>query len=171
MSQKAPENDTKQEYKLVTLRKADAKSPKSLAYISALQKIEKHVFPSSEAMDLRSTIMSSSSLCYIILHVSSDGPVAYAVTARLGRVTMLYKLCVSDQYRRKGLAKQLLRRVISDEEGRGARSIELFVDEERSSARKLYLDIGFIEAAEAVKDYYGPGRDAKKAVMNLVDSD
>ncbi len=74
-------------------------------------------------------------------------------------------LAVEDAWRRRGVARQLLRRVIGDSVGVGARSATLEVRQSNTPARKLYEGFGF--KVEAVRrDYYQEPREDALMLWN-----
>lgn len=48
------------------------------------------------------------------------------------------------------------------------KDIDLWVDEARIGARKCYSKVGFEEVGQVVMDYYGPGRNGIRMVLNCV---
>jgi len=91
--------------------------------------------------------------------------VAYLVLTWTKSTALLHKLCVLEQYRRRGMASQLLRLQREQAKKSGCTSIQLWVDGERTAAQSLYSKVGFDEV-ERVNDYYAPGRTGIKMVLD-----
>ncbi|EER37633.1 acetyltransferase [Histoplasma capsulatum var. duboisii H88] len=96
--------------------------------------------------------------------------IAYALYVRQRGTALLHKLCVAEPFRGQGVGRQLLTHVIgqqrSQRSGRGCLAVQLWVDEKREAARRLYGSCGFVEV-EVVEDYYGPGRKGLRMVLGL----
>ncbi|OAX84928.1 hypothetical protein ACJ72_00714 [Emergomyces africanus] len=95
--------------------------------------------------------------------------IAYALYVRQRDTALLHKICVSEPFRGQGVGKQLLEYVIEQQLRRqesGCLAVQLWVDEKREVARRLYGSCGFVEV-EGVEDYYGPGRKGVRMVLGL----
>ena len=69
-------------------------------------------------------------------------------------------IAVKPEFRRKGIAKELISRMESWAKARGAIAMMLEVDVTNDSAISLYKNIGY-ETLNIRKNYYGYGRDAQ----------
>ncbi|OJD10340.1 hypothetical protein AJ78_08608 [Emergomyces pasteurianus Ep9510] len=95
--------------------------------------------------------------------------IAYALYVRHRDTALLHKICVAEPFRGQGFGKQLLAYVIEQQLRRqvsGCLAVQLWVDEKREVARRLYGSCGFVEV-EGVEDYYGPGRKGVRMVLGL----
>ncbi|KKZ61448.1 hypothetical protein EMCG_03930 [[Emmonsia] crescens] len=95
--------------------------------------------------------------------------IAYALYVRQKSTALLHKICVAEPFRGQGVGKQLLAYVIEQQlrqQERGCLAVQLWVDEKREAARRLYGSCGFMEV-EGVEDYYGPGRNGVRMVLGL----
>lgn len=137
--------------------------PKDRLVIAAkVAKIEKKVFPSSEAFDYDVELKKKNiGLVLAFKEAESDDLVAYLVYQRLKRLVWLHKLCVVEQEREKGLGKNLVHFVYRQMKKGGCQSIQLWLDGNRNPARALYASCGF-QQVEYRPDYYAPGRPGLK---------
>ena len=69
-------------------------------------------------------------------------------------------IAVKPEYRRQGIAKELIARLESWAKARGASAMMLEVDVKNESAILLYLHLGY-EILNVRKNYYGYGKDAQ----------
>ncbi|MBU6263222.1 MAG: ribosomal protein S18-alanine N-acetyltransferase [Actinomycetales bacterium] len=69
-------------------------------------------------------------------------------------------IAVAPEFRRKGIAKELIARLESWAKARGAIAMMLEVDVSNIEAIKLYQNLGY-ESLNIRKNYYGYGRDAQ----------
>lgn len=136
--------------------------------LQAAQGIERKTFPSSEQMDLEAELKraNTSLLCICDHAVRQRGVVAYLVYTRAKATVLLHKLCVRSDCRRRGLGSSVLGYLIDHARMRNCSSMQLWVDEKRHLARKLYAVNGFRETG-IVEDYYGPGRRGLRMVLEL----
>ena len=146
--------------------------------IEQIARIEKRTFPSSEAFEFDISLWRkrpNTRVLYGTLPVASteekeksnsDVIVAYAVYMRLKGSASLHKICVAQPYRGRGFGKLLLEGIEQRLRDEKCQSIQLWVDQDRMAARKLYSTRGFQER-ELVADYYGPGRTGIKMVLDI----
>ena len=129
--------------------------------LEQVKQAERRTFPRNEALDFDTELAKRNVHFTIIAEdVTAPGParlVAYLVLARIKSTATVHKLCVLDQYRRLGVASQLLRLQCEQAKRSGCTRIQLWVDGERTAAQSLYSKVGFDEV-ERVNDYYAPGR-------------
>ncbi len=89
-----------------------------------------------------------------------DGAViGYAGVLNLAGVADVLTVTVDEANRRKGIARELLRRVIDWTRTQKCEAIMLEVKVGNEQAMPLYKSFGFIEISRR-KDYYGPGKSA-----------
>lgn len=89
----------------------------------------------------------------------AGGLIAYAGVLNLAGVADVLTLTVADEHRRKGIGRELLRRLIDWSRTQKCEAIMLEVRVGNEEAIPLYESFGFIEISRR-KDYYGPGKTA-----------
>jgi tRNA threonylcarbamoyl adenosine modification protein YeaZ/ribosomal-protein-alanine acetyltransferase len=87
------------------------------------------------------------------------GLIAYAGVVNLAGTADVLTLTVTDEHRRKGIGRELLRRLIDWSRTQKCEAIMLEVRVGNEEAIPLYESFGFIEISRR-KDYYGPGKTA-----------
>ena len=85
--------------------------------------------------------------------------IAYAGVVNLAGTADVLTVTVADGYRRKGIGRELLRRLIDWARTQKCEAIMLEVRVGNEEAIPLYESFGFIEISRR-KDYYGPGKPA-----------
>ena len=85
--------------------------------------------------------------------------IAYAGVVNLAGTADVLTLTVADEHRRKGIGRELLRRLIDWSRTQKCEAIMLEVRVGNINAIPLYESFGFIEISRR-KDYYGPGKTA-----------
>lgn len=142
--------------------------------IEQICRIEKRTFPSSEAFGFDMSLwrkMPNTRVLYGTCPGESSESnrsaiVAYAVYMRMKGTAFLHKICVAQPHRGRGLGKLLMEHIEQRLRREQCQGIQLWVDQDRRAARRLYSARGFQEL-EAVADYYGPGRTGIKMVLDL----
>ena len=90
---------------------------------------------------------------WLLLALADDQPAGLAAVARLPKADaragflFLDELTVLPAYRRRGVARALLRRVIALSEALGLAGVRLLARPENEAARRLYRALGFEESA------------------------
>lgn len=93
-----------------------------------------------------------------VLHEPSGSLVAYCACWMVFDELHINSVAVDPDFRRRGLARQLLRHVMADAAGGGATSATLEVRSSNEAARRLYEGLGFhVEGAR--HDYYRDPRE------------
>lgn len=85
--------------------------------------------------------------------------VGYAGVMVVGDVTDILTLTVAPEFRRRGIARELLKRMIDWSRNQKAEAVMLEMRVDNQEAHPLYLASGFRKISIR-KDYYGPSRDA-----------
>jgi tRNA threonylcarbamoyl adenosine modification protein YeaZ/ribosomal-protein-alanine acetyltransferase len=85
--------------------------------------------------------------------------ISYAGVVNLAGTADVLTLTVADSHRRKGIGRELLRRLIDWSRTQKCEAIMLEVRVGNEEAIPLYESFGFIEISRR-KDYYGPGKTA-----------
>ena len=133
--------------------------------LQQVQHVEKKSFPRREALDFSIEVQKRNMDLVIIVddagitETARPNIVAYMVFAHLkaGKAVLLHKICVHDEFRRRGIARIVLRTQAERLRKQGCTKIQLWVDEANVPARCLYNTIGFEEMSR-VNDYYAVGR-------------
>jgi ribosomal protein S18 acetylase RimI-like enzyme len=153
-------------YQIVNLASVNPKERQHI--IERVIKIERKVFPSSEAFDFGTELKKKNTT--MLLATKKDGETTtvtgYLVYLRMKKVVLLHKVCVIEQMRGQGIGKSLVHSLLRHLEKGGCHSIQLWVDEARMPARALYQSFGF-QQSDYCLDYYGPGRNGLKMQLSL----
>ena len=104
--------------------------------------------------------------------VDDAGPqscvIAYAMYLRTRGTAFLHKICVIEPYRGVGVGRQLMLHIVERLRKSRCRSIQLWVDDGRERARRLYKGCGFVQT-DTVLGYYGSGRTGINMNLALAD--
>jgi ribosomal protein S18 acetylase RimI-like enzyme len=152
----------------------------SPALLKHIERVERKSFPANEVFDFSTELTKRTTQLFCALNRKehklelndgsldevgdTDTLVGYLVIARMKRTALLHKICVVLQYRQKGIGRWMLNKMTEGLGERGCENVQLWVDEARLSARRLYVRCGF-EETERVEDYYAPGRTGVKMVL------
>lgn len=151
----------------IVLQSITACPPKDRELLAAkLTKLEKKLFPSSEAFDYGSELKKKNIGLILAIKEGAQEPVGYLVYQRQKSLAWLHKLATVEEERRKGIARSLVGLMCQQMKKGSCRSIVLWVDETRDPARALYVSCGFCQI-ERLVDYYGPGRTALKLELDV----
>jgi tRNA threonylcarbamoyl adenosine modification protein YeaZ len=104
---------------------------------------------------------------YYIVAESTGALVGYAGVMQAGEVTDILTMTVAPEFRRKGIAREFLKRLIDWSRNKKAIAVMLEVRFNNSEAIPLYDSQGFRKISERV-DYYGPGKTALVMRKELV---
>lgn len=138
------------------------------ALASKVTKLEKKIFPSSEAFDYSVELKKKNIGLILASREGSQELIGYLVFQRQKSLAWLHKLATVEQERGKGIARCLVHSLCQQMKKGGCRTIVLWVDEARNPARNLYTSCGFQEI-ERLQDYYGPGRTAMKMELAIIE--
>ncbi len=99
---------------------------------------------------------------FFLIGESGEEIIAYAgaFLPNAGGEGDIMTIAVAPEYRRKGIAKELISRMESWAKARGAIAMMLEVDVTNSDAIALYTSLGY-ETLNIRKNYYGYGKDAQ----------
>lgn len=136
--------------------------------LDSIKRVEKRTFPSNEALNFSIELPKRvTNLCCAFTKIDKGlEMLGYVVYVRSKLVTRIHKVCVVEEQRGKGIGKWMLGLVLADLGRGGAGTVDLWVDESREVARRLYITCGFQER-ETVEHYYSPGRDAIRMAIEL----
>lgn len=139
--------------------------------LGQVKRIEKKTFPQTEALDFDTEYKKKNTGILVAFDSETEldpkHVVGYMVYQRTKRLALLHKICVENQRRQQGIGKRLMNTLIAKMQASGCDCVQLWVDAERHAAQALYLSCGFV-AAQTVNDYYGPGRNATRMLLQLV---
>lgn len=145
----------------------------AIEVLSQITRLEKKSFPTSEAFPFGEELWRkkpNTKVLYVTrtsqVAQSQTPLIAYALYVRQKGTSFLHKFCVAEDFRRQGVGMQLMKYIRSRLRREGCQYIHLWVDRARGSARSLYVRNGF-EEHEEFPDYYAPGRDGVKMVLDL----
>ncbi|RDW76252.1 GNAT family N-acetyltransferase [Aspergillus mulundensis] len=142
--------------------------PQAIEVLSQITRIEKKTFPASEAYPFGEELWRKKPNTRVIyVTLAPQGPlIAYALYVRQKGAAFLHKVCVAEAFRQKGVGMQLMKFIRTRLQKEGCQCVHLWVDKGREPARSLYIRNGF-EERERFPDYYAPGRDGIKMVLDL----
>lgn len=151
----------------IVLQSIAACPPKIRESLAAkLAKLEKKLFPSSEAFDYGVELKKTNMGVLLAHREGTQELVGYLVFQRQKSLAWLHKLAIIEQERRKGIARHLVGFLCQQMRTSGCRRIVLWVDEARNPARALYASCGF-QQTDWLSEYYGPGRTALKLELDI----
>lgn len=144
------------------------------AVLPQVKQCEKKTFHSSEIFDFDSELKKRNVEMTVIVddHINSatDNAVLVAymvlVHSKLGNAVILHKICIQQNYRRQGIARQMLESEIEKLKRRGCAKLHLWVSAGNGGAQHLYEKLG-LEEVRTVDDYYAPGRAGISMSMDL----
>ena len=138
--------------------------------LDQIKHAERKTFPRNEAFDFDLELKKRNTELIVIVDDDSESssPVvaAYAVYAHTQKWILLHKLCVLENFTRRGIARRLLLFQHHKLFLRGRSKVQLWVDEERVPASQLYSSMGFVEVGR-LENYYGPNRTAVRMLLQL----
>ncbi|KAI9678130.1 MAG: hypothetical protein M1817_006074 [Caeruleum heppii] len=154
--------------KLVSFRQLPEQQRR--AVLASVKRLEKKAFPAQESLDFDMELrkLNTHLLCVVQMDATDIKVMAYLVYARIKQQASLHKVCVAEGHRRRGLATTMLTTMQRDLQRQNCRTIHLWVDEARETARRLYESCGY-RPVERVADYYSPNRHGLKMVLQLND--
>lgn len=148
----------------------ESPKPPQQGILDQIKHAEKKTFSRNEAFDFDLELKKRNTELIVIVDdsESSSSPIlaAYAVYVNTQKLTMLHKLCVVENFRRRGIARTLLlfqhRKLLL----RGRSNVQLWVDKERVPASQLYSSIGFVEVGR-LENCYGANRTGVRMILQL----
>ncbi|KAI9811591.1 MAG: hypothetical protein M1827_005340 [Pycnora praestabilis] len=138
--------------------------------LKTIMRTEKKTFPAREAFDFNTELRKRNThmLCAFNTNGTATELLGYLAYVRIMRSALIHKVCVVQQHRRKGIAKNMLSNLRDQLGNLGCTNMRLWVDENREPALSLYTSCGFTEV-DRVADYYAPGRNGLQMVF-LIES-
>lgn len=104
----------------------------------------------------------------IHIALAADQVSGYVVVMLAGEDAELLRIAVLPQYRRRGVAHELLGQALSQAAARGATSMFLEVESSNTGALALYEHAGFTRLSQRT-NYYGTGRNAEILTRSLLE--
>ena len=102
-----------------------------------------------------------------LLAVAGEQAIGYVIYWLVSGEIDIHNLAVHPGYRRRGVARALLRSVIGDARERRAGRITLEVRKSNAAAQKLYQAVGFVEQGVRKGYYSDDGEDALAMALDL----
>ena len=99
-------------------------------------------------------------LAYWLVAVEGDMVCGYIGSQTVMGETDMMNVAVHPDYRRKGIAKALVDRLVEDLKGMESRCLTLEVRASNTPAQKLYEKLGFIQIGKRPRYYHNPREDA-----------
>jgi ribosomal-protein-alanine N-acetyltransferase len=96
---------------------------------------------------------------YYIVAEADGAVIGYAGVMPAGDLTDILTMTVAPEFRRKGIAREFLKRLIDWSRNKKAVAVMLEVRIDNAEAIPLYEANGFRKISERI-DYYGPGKTA-----------
>lgn len=125
--------------------------------INLLSRLEKECFVDSWNSTMIKSSMENIGEFYIA--EINDIVVGYYCVMNLDTECELLRICISKQYRKKGLGTQLMKKFVSYSQTRGWQKIFLEVSDQNSIAIDMYKKLNF-DTVTKRKNYYSNGDDA-----------
>ena len=129
-----------------------------LAEIVTLERAS-YSHPWSEA-SLREAILNQTRYRTLVLRAGDLRVRAYCIGQHVADELHLHNVAVAEPLRRRGLARQLLERLLAEGRSAGLRVALLEVRESNLAARRLYEGLGFEEVGHRRGYYASPVEDA-----------
>lgn len=126
---------------------------------SGIAAIEEATFPDPwDHRSITDLITAEGAMCF----AARDGGrvVAYVIGRLIAPEGEIYRVAVSEEYRRRGIAYRLLDYAVKTSRGRGLESLFLEVRSQNFAAINLYRAYGFCEIARRKNYYKDPTDDA-----------
>ncbi|MCS7132845.1 MAG: GNAT family N-acetyltransferase [Nitrososphaeria archaeon] len=142
--------------------------------LKALHRLELECFGRDAYSELVLKLLLMDSRSIALKAITGGGSIAGFVIGRLERVEgrpvgRIYTISVDPLFRKRGVAKALMRRLEDELAARGCVEAVLEVAVDNYPALKLYESLGF-EFTGILRNYYGPGRHAYRARKTLSES-
>ncbi|MCJ1234704.1 hypothetical protein MMC14_002667 [Varicellaria rhodocarpa] len=143
--------------------------------LNQIKQAEKKNFPRNEVFDFDMELNKRNTELTVVVDMNAELSgkdcvlFGYLVCTRLPKTAMLSKICVLQGYRRHGVARRMLNDLNARLQSQGCTSIQLWVDEVRIPANRLYQSLGFVDV-DRVQNYYAPGRTGLKMKLDLQNS-
>ena len=132
----------------------------TLADLAAIERIERRAYPTPWSRSMfAGEIAKQSSICIGAVDREGDGRlVGYMIISRYADAWHVMNIAVDDDYRRRGIAKQLLSRLFELTASDDRRGYTLEVRVSNGDAIKLYEGLGFV-ARGLRRGYYTDNRE------------
>ena len=139
--------------------------------LTQVKHAEKTAFARNEALDFDLELKKrNANLAFVVdrsAEPSCAAVAAYFIYVRTQKTVSVHKVCVLQDYRRRGIATALLKMHVSRFKDWICRKAQLWLDEAIMPAKKLYTSAGFVET-DRVEGYYAPGRNGIKMVLEFL---
>jgi ribosomal-protein-alanine N-acetyltransferase len=129
--------------------------------------IEKRNFPEPWTRRAFLAEIATKPISQPLVAVYDDQIIGYVVPWFIVDEMQIADIAVHEDFRRRGLAKQMLALVCELAQRRGCRLAHLEVRSSNAAGRRLYESMGFYITGVR-RDYYGPAEDALLLSKNLI---
>ena len=138
----------------------------------ALEQLEKDCFP-TEAFNrrlIKNLLINTKS--FIIKAIAPKGKIIGTIIGTTKKekstsVGRIFSLCVLDEYRKKGIASQLVQLLEEEFRSRGIRQVRLEVSAFNSTAQSFYKRRGYQMTQHALANFYNDGSDACVMIKDI----
>ena len=132
----------------------------SLKDVVRVVSIEKRCFSSPWSPATLAIMLTSSRIGSIVAEIDQRGVVGYAFWQRVLDEAHLLNIAVDPEFRRRGIARRLLEKMIQICKDDGVMVIQLEVRKSNIPAIELYRSLGFVEVGVRKGYYEDNGEDA-----------
>lgn len=101
---------------------------------------------------------------HLVEETETREPLGFILDLILAGEAEIFTLCAAPRVRRQGIARELIEHLFTRARRTGARSVGLEVAADNLAARKLYEQLGFIQAGRR-RDYYRRAGTAVDALL------
>lgn len=102
----------------------------------------------------------SISFPFVIVHRPQNRVAGYVIYWKIREEIQISNIAVHPEFRRQGLAEEVLRRILEMVAWEGAEAVSLEVRPSNKAARSLYTKLGFHEIGIRKNYYHNPPEDA-----------
>ncbi len=103
--------------------------------------------------------VTNENACYVLL-IENDALIGYGAFWQAADSADITNVAVHPDYRKRGLGKQILEKLLCDAAARGVRQMYLEVRKSNMAAQALYTTCGFVSVGERKNYYTDNGEDA-----------
>ena len=144
----------------------------NLLDLLSIEHIEKKCFP-TEAFDrrlIKNLLMNPKSVVIKATETSGEiigniiGIIKKENSTSLGRI---FSLCVLDEYRKKGIASQLIQLLEEEFRSRGIKQVRLEVSTFNNTAQSFYKRRGYKMTQHVLANFYNDGSDACVMIKDI----
>ncbi len=133
--------------------------PLTLADLATIERIERRSYPTPWSRSMfAGEIAKGTSICFGAVDTDGDRLVGYLIISRYADAWHIMNVAIDEDYRRRGIATQLLNRLFEATSSDDRRGYTLEVRVSNGQAIKLYESLGFV-ARGIRRGYYTDNRE------------